>query len=749
VIKKNNFKLIIISIMILGVLLLLLLNGCSLFRQYGSIEGYVYVPDTGNKGAIIIRDSNQVPTGYKPLPGAKVSVQDSYNFVFTDINGYFLLEDVITGLVSLIIEPPINSGYNSLTTQVMVEPDTTAPVGTYGAVSLPSEGAGYWDIIINQIDDSEYPEVKVYVSVIDPGNDIPLIGAISDNFELEINGIKISNLSVAQVPGTTSYPASISLVIDRSGSMEGEYGDDQPLIDAKVAAKTFVNLMGSIDRAEVISFGDDATVDQSFTSDKQVLFNAIDSLYSDGATALYDAIWQGLEDTAKETNSRKAVIALTDGGENYSSSDHGGGVYDFNNGTWLEYPDNSKLVDYASDKVKIPVYTIGLAGFNFTREKIARNYSTTENDLKEIADGTGGEYKYAPESEYLEYIYKGIKQRLEQQYIITFTDNTGITSGILTVKVNYNQMYGEASKDYKPSTPTVAFQLGDVVEVCNVGSNVSEGLAFQTSPSSAIIWRMIDGFRLKIVDNPQVADGLTWWPLEVPGGQKGWSKESQGGIRCLRKVTELQPSLSQVNDWLEEAARQYNLPPMLLKAIACQESNWCHYWTDAMPKTRQKVVPEGVGYSVGIMMVNTEYGSDEFIRLCADPAYNIREGARILEDKRQQYEGNNPAGWTHDDYSLIENWWYATVAYNGWGPDAVQYASKVQNLVENPYAEIQQYVNAFGWTLPTEAIPDFSLGDVFQAASYGSGLGTITGEFCHYKNGQTLCYADKWVHRFR
>lgn len=437
--KFHGKSIIIISIMILGLLIILLLNGCVLFRQYGSIEGYVYVPDTGNKGAIIIRDSNQVPTGYKPLPGAKVSVQDFYNFVFTDINGYFLLEDVITGLVSLIIEPPINSGYNSLTTQVMVEPDTTVPVGTYGAVSLPSEGIDNWDIVINQIDYSEYPKVKVYVQILDPIKNTPMVGVKSDNFIIEINGNKIDTLSVTQAPGTTGYPASTSLVIDRSGSMEGEYGDDQPLIDAKEAAITFVNLMGINDRAEIISFGDNATIEQSFTNNKQALITSIEGISVHGWTALYDGIWQGLDDTATEANPRKAVIALTDGGENWSSSIHGGG----------DPPDNSLLIAHAQS-LNVTVYTIGLAGYDFTREKVVRSYTTSEADLQEIAEETGGEYFYAPTSADLEHIYVEITQRVEQQYIITFTDNTGITDGVLTVKVDYNQIFGEDSKDYEP-----------------------------------------------------------------------------------------------------------------------------------------------------------------------------------------------------------------------------------------------------------------------------------------------------------
>jgi len=190
-------------------------------------------------------------------------------------------------------------------------------------------------------------------------------------------------------------------------------------------------------------------LDQSFTHNKQSLYSAINALNSGGGTALYDAIWLGIEDTAKETNPCKAVITLTDGAENNSSPNHGGGNYDSYYGTWLEYPDNSLLIKKAQNS-KIPVYTIGLQGFDFTKERIARDYTTTENDLKEIAYSTGGEYFYAPKSAQLESIYEDIKQRMEQQYIITFTDDTATAEGSLSVVLNYSQLYGYDTINYNP-----------------------------------------------------------------------------------------------------------------------------------------------------------------------------------------------------------------------------------------------------------------------------------------------------------
>jgi len=99
----------------------------------------------------------------------------------------------------------------------------------------------------------------------------------------------------------------VVLVIDRSGSMEG-----QPFEDAKVAAKQFVGSMRFGDLIGVVSFSDAGeTVHEYYLneilsdSDKGNVQNAIDTIYPDGATAIGEGIQFGYEQLI--TNSYEGV----------------------------------------------------------------------------------------------------------------------------------------------------------------------------------------------------------------------------------------------------------------------------------------------------------------------------------------------------------------------------------------------------------------------------------------------------------
>jgi len=77
--------------------------------------------------------------------------------------------------------------------------------------------------------------------------------------------------------------------MDVSGSMDDE------LDDAKAAAITFVNLLGVRDRAALISFDRDVTLEANFTNDKALLIDKINALDTGSGTSVYDGVMMALD----------------------------------------------------------------------------------------------------------------------------------------------------------------------------------------------------------------------------------------------------------------------------------------------------------------------------------------------------------------------------------------------------------------------------------------------------------------------
>jgi uncharacterized protein YegL len=121
--------------------------------------------------------------------------------------------------------------------------------------------------------------------------------------------------------GITGNPADIELVLDRSGSMQG-----QRIADLKAAAKSFVDIIdqatdGSLDgviangsRVGVVSFATDASVDVGLTSDTAAVKSAIDSLSAVGSTNHAAGISTGQAQLAGSVpGNAKKMIIMTDG----------------------------------------------------------------------------------------------------------------------------------------------------------------------------------------------------------------------------------------------------------------------------------------------------------------------------------------------------------------------------------------------------------------------------------------------------
>ncbi|MCG5102655.1 cell wall-binding repeat-containing protein [Oceanobacillus alkalisoli] len=168
------------------------------------------------------------------------------------------------------------------------------------------------------------------------------------------------------------------------------------------------------------------------------------------------------------------------------------------------------------------------------------------------------------------------------------------------------------------------------------------------------------------------------------------------------------PSYAEINKILTEEALNANVSPEIVKAIAYQESNWQQFWNEVPSRVKnsckttdgRKLAWDGtnalLGYDcigIGIMQVSNHMylsegsAKDKYIkRLKEDIRFNVREGIRILKDKWNYKDAKTPIIPTvnNGDPMVIENWYFAIMAYNGMLPR--------NNPLENPYTAYQENV---------------------------------------------------------
>ncbi len=115
------------------------------------------------------------------------------------------------------------------------------------------------------------------------------------------------------------------------------------------------------------------------------------------------------------------------------------------------------------------------------------------------------------------------------------------------------------------------------------------------------------------------------------------------------------PSFQQINCLLTNAAIKADIPPEVVKAIAWKESGWKQF-VDGKP-----LISDDNG--IGIMQV-TDGGYDTE-KLKNDIAYNIEIGVNILNGK---YSLKTLPKIKGANRHIIENWYFAIMAYNGIKP---------------------------------------------------------------------------------
>lgn len=107
-------------------------------------------------------------------------------------------------------------------------------------------------------------------------------------------------------------PANVSIVLDRSGSMDGE-----KLVRAKEAAQLAVDMLEDRDIVSIITYDDTVSVLVPATrvSERAYIRRRIESIRAGGSTALFAGVSKGADEVSKflDTNKVNRVILLSDG----------------------------------------------------------------------------------------------------------------------------------------------------------------------------------------------------------------------------------------------------------------------------------------------------------------------------------------------------------------------------------------------------------------------------------------------------
>jgi len=185
-------------------------------------------------------------------------------------------------------------------------------------------------------------------------------------------------------------PASIGLVLDNSGSMLDKRAD------VATAATAFVRARHPDDEMFVVNFNEQASLGLPaavrFTSDIGMLRSALLKAPA-GLTALYDALAVGLAHVSTGTRDRKALVVLSDGGDNASTR-------------------SLDAVVQLARQSSATVYTIGI-------------YDETNRDrnpraLRRIAALSGGRAYFPDEASDLEQVWGDIAGAIRSQYTIGY-----------------------------------------------------------------------------------------------------------------------------------------------------------------------------------------------------------------------------------------------------------------------------------------------------------------------------------------
>ena len=194
---------------------------------------------------------------------------------------------------------------------------------------------------------------------------------------------------------------SVGIIFDASGSMKNV------ISPARSAAVTFLRMGSPEDEYFLIEFNDAPRLAQDFTKDIGKLQNRLAFTTPRGSTSLYDAVYLGLDRVVRGTNTRKALLLVSDGMDNRSR-------YSF-----------SHVKEFAKER-DVQIYAIGIVDQWSAQQGYTYN---GRGVIEELTNLTGGRAFFPESVQKLEDICEKIGLDLKNQYVLGYRSSNQTSDG--------------------------------------------------------------------------------------------------------------------------------------------------------------------------------------------------------------------------------------------------------------------------------------------------------------------------------
>jgi Ca-activated chloride channel homolog len=233
--------------------------------------------------------------------------------------------------------------------------------------------------------------VFVKVSVTDPLNRY-VVGLEKGNFKVFEEKVEQNVSHFVQQAASIS----VGILFDVSGSMKA----NNNINSAKNAIVRFLRSANPEDEFFLVTFNQMPRLVTGFTNESAAIQNEISFKNPGGRTAIFDAVYMGLEQMKKAKNEKKALILITDGEDNSSRYSA------------------AEVREFAKES-DVQIYGIGEEG----------QLGYGKGEIQNIVAMTGGRAFFPNSFNELDYYIDLIHSELRNQYVLGYVPNNKTHDG--------------------------------------------------------------------------------------------------------------------------------------------------------------------------------------------------------------------------------------------------------------------------------------------------------------------------------